>query len=466
MSEPNEPTLSRRGFLTRSAQIAGGALGVGALASLAWPEKPKTPSEEPTGYGPLVRDAAGQLDLPAGFSYVTLSPTGAPMDDGLLVPGMHDGMAAFPGRKGTVILVRNHEQDLRGWSPFGKGHARLTPAIRRRLYDGLAPCLGGTTTLVYDPQTQLVTTSFLSLGGTARNCSGGPTPWGSWLSCEETNSLKGSSLGVDHGYVFEVPARATPALEAPVPLVGLGRFVHEAVAVDSATGILYLTEDRGDGLLYRFLPSQRGKLVAGGRLQALVVDDLRGATTHNWDRTTVPVGHELSVSWVDLQNPESPLDDLRKQGANAGATTFTRGEGIFPGGGGIYFSCTDGGSRRSGQLWQYRPGLNEATAKAGEPTGTLKLIAEPNDPSVFHMIDNLTISPWSDVIACEDGGGGNSVVGITPQGAAYPLAFNAANESEFAGATFSPDGSTLFVNVQFPGVTYAIRGPWRGAQPR
>lgn len=452
----DDPKLTRRGFLTRGVQIAGGALGAAALASLGLPgEGVASP------YGPVKTDPAGVIDLPAGFSYTVFSPVGAPMDDGLLTPGAHDGMAAFPGpTKRSVVLIRNHEQDLRGWSAFGKGDALLTPELRRQLYDGATPCLGGTTNLVYDLDKKALTKCFLSLGGTSRNCSGGPTPWGSWLTCEETVATSGRGFAKDHGYVFEVPASATKLISPP-PLEALGRFNHEGVAVDPRTGVLYMTEDRGDGLLYRFLPAKPGKLQEGGRLQALRLHERSGARTENWRTRVIPLRERLVVSWVDLENPKSPKDDLRKQGTAAGAASFTRGEGIFAGGAGIYFACTDGGARRKGQLWLYRPGKAELSAKTGEPTGTLELVAEPNDPSLFDNIDNLTVAPWGDVIAVEDGRNGNALVGVNPSGGVYPIGRYRKSGTELAGPTFSPDGSTLFVNAQFPGLTLAITGPWR-----
>ena len=72
------------------------------------------------------------------------------------------------------------------------------------------------------------------------------------------------------------------------------------------------------------------------------------------------------------------------------------------------------------------------------------------------------MAPWGDLIVCEDGGGDQYLVGVTPAGELYKFGHNAISSSEFAGATFSPDGSTLFVNIQGNGLTLAITGPWEG----
>ena len=170
------------------------------------------------GYGPLIKDPNGILDLPKGFSYSVFSQYNEKMDDGLLVPAAHDGMAVFNGSNGNLIIIRNHE--LGGEShllggPFGPNLELLNTVDKRLIYDignnGI-PGQGGTTTIIYDPIRKNVVRQFLSLAGTAINCSGGPTPWRSWISCEETETQAGEDWKKDHGYNFEVPVTETPQI--------------------------------------------------------------------------------------------------------------------------------------------------------------------------------------------------------------------------------------------------------------
>jgi secreted PhoX family phosphatase len=285
--------------------------------------------------------------------------------------------------------------------------------------------------------------------GTVRNCAGGHTPWGSWISCEESVARAGESYTCDHGFNFEVPSLAE-GLVRPVPLKAMGRFNHEAVAVDALTGIVYETEDRGDGLFYRFVPDQRGNLSAGGRLQALRINGNAGVDTSNKPTRTITPRLKMSVSWIDLEDVESPGDDLRKQGVLKGAATFARGEGVWAEAGSIYFAATRGGASECGQIWRYNPNSE-----------TLELFAESPGASSLEKPDNISIAPWGDVVICEDGPEDNRVVGITPAGEYYTLARNALNDSEITGGVFSPDRTTLFINVQSPGITFAITGPWK-----
>ena len=250
----------------------------------------------------------------------------------------------------------------------------------------------------------------------------------------------------------------------------MGRFNHEAVAVDPKSGIVYQTEDRHDSLIYRFIPDVPGKLARGGRLQAMAIRDMKSADTRNWkgwaDKVfpwtydAIAVGEKMEVVWVDIQNVESPKDDLRLQGFDKGAARFARGEGMWHSNDSIYFVCTNGGYRKKGQVWRYIPSPFEGTPAEDKQPGTLELFIEPNNSDLLENGDNITVAPWGDLILCEDGPGTQFIVGVTPQGKLYRFAKNSRNRSEFAGATFSPNGSTLFVNIQGAGMTLAITGPW------
>ena len=421
-----------------------------------------------TGYGDLQPDSGGVIELPAGFTYRAFSKVGQLMDDGYKVPGLHDGMAAFSGPAGNTILVRNHELsiDQQSIGAFGPINELLRKTDRQKLYDAgrrSLPCLGGTSTVVYNTREMRLEKHFLSLAGTVRNCAGGPTPWGSWITCEETVQKKEGLYSRDHGYNFEVPASSEVHLTSAVPLKAMGRFVHEAVAVDPHSGIVYETEDRGDGLLYRFIPDKPGHLADGGRLQVLRVKDHHGLDTRNWNRRQVLPGHSFEIEWVEMDDVESPNDDLRYRGfEDEGAARFARGEGMWWDKGWIYFVCTNGGLNKKGQVWRYSPSPDEGKPGEKNRPGKLELFIEPNDGSLVENADNLTVAPWGDLILCEDGPEEQFLVGVTPEGLLYKLGRNVFNNSEFAGSTFSPDGTTLFVNIQNPGITLAITGPWQG----
>lgn len=425
--------------------------------------------------GRLQADPERILDLPRGFTYRIVSRIGDEMDDGLLVPGQADGMAAFPGRDGTVVLVCNHENHpaQRAYGPFGRDNERLDLLPAAKVYDrggGRTPGTGGTTTIVYDPARRRTLRRHLSLAGTEVNCAGGPTPWGSWLSCEESFTDAGTSFeratvfrrDRRHGYVFEVPADATGAVD-PVPLREMGRFEHEAAAVNPRSGVVYLTEDRHESLLYRYIPRMAGRLAEGGRLQALAIAAQPSADTRNWSAANpTRVGEWMPTRWIDLDDPDTDVDDLRFRGYEAGAARFARGEGLCYGDGSVFVTATIGGPERLGQVFEYR--LSPADGRPGEAErpGRLRLLAESSGDSLLRNADNLTMSPWGDLIICEDTADHCGLVGLTPDGRQYPLADNAYTNSELAGVCFSPDGAVLFVNIQARGLTLAITGPWPG----
>ena len=457
--------------------IAGSAAAF-AFAGLARSVQAQAAATEETyvnqviGYGPLIRDPNRLLDLPEGFSYQVISQAGDTMDDGLFVPGQFDGMGCFPLDGPRIALVRNHELGSssglhRNLGPGGFHQERLgllDPARGYDTYKDGRPLPGGTTTLIYDLETRRTVRQFLSLSGTSTNCCGGQTPWGSWLTCEETEATPADAdVARAHGYVFEVPADGT-GLADPVPLRAMGRFDHEAVCIDPRTGIVYLTEDKVDGLFYRFIPKTPGKLIEGGRLQAMAFRDARGSDSSNHETRIWSVGDWREVVWIDLEDVESPANDLRRRGHAAGATLVSRGEGVFWGDDELYLTATSGGPIKRGQILRYVPSRFEGSVGERLRPGRIQLFVESADEKTINMGDNLCVAPWGHLVVCEDNYSDeirNHVKGVTPDGKLYTIGRNVfTGNSEFAGAVFSPDGQVLFVNIQYPGITFAIRGPW------
>jgi hypothetical protein len=463
--------LSRRLFLSGAATtlaFSGFALRTDAQAPAG-----STYRNEVFGYGDLVRDPNGIFDLPEGFTYEIVSQAGEEMSDGYLVPYKADGMGCFQFEPDRVVLVRNHE--LHHSRDTNQGAFGLRQRLARRFdsslaYDtGLAgaPLPGGTTTLVYDLKARRLVSQNLSLAGTTTNCAGGTTPWGSWLTCEERLVGAGDTGKKDHGWVFEVPA-VPGRVAAAEPIRDMGRFLHEAAAVDPRTGVIYLTEDvnNGEGLFYRYLPHDRVRPLAGGRLQALGLRDApTGGDTRNWKGNVVwRPGDWKHVTWIDLEGVDNPHEDLAQRGHAKGAAWFARGEGIHFGQGELYFTCTSGGVAGIGQIMRYVPSPAEGGAGERDQPGRLQLFLESEDRKRLDYADNIAIAPWGHLFTCEDQYSDrpvNHLKGITPDGKVYTFGRNAFRESsETAGVCFSPDGTTMFLNIYWPGITIAINGPW------
>ena len=262
----------------------------------------------------------------------------------------------------------------------------------------------------------------------------------------------GEGLGQSHGWIFEVPAQASGLLN-PLPLRAMGRFNHEAACVDPKSGIVYLTEDRDDGVLYRFVPEQWGSLHRGGKLQAMAIDGL--GDLRNWEQHSVTSGQKFTVRWVDMQDVESPNDDLRYQAAAKGAAVIARGEGIHMGDDEVFVCSTSGGSGKCGQVFRYKPGNADAS-------DTVELFFESPSHALFNSGDNITVAPNGHLVVCEDQYTAvvdNYLRGLTPNGVPYKMA-RLRLQTELAGACFSPDGNVLFVNVFSPTRTLAITGEW------
>lgn len=448
-----EPTgrvmQTRRTFLRKSALTAGGA----ALAMS--PGAAVATHRRQASLGELVRDPNGLVDLPAGFRYRVVQTIEDKLSNGAPVPHDFDGMMAVAGPRNHTLLVRNHE--------LGTRDTAKSPVPQRNPYAGDAP--GGTTALQVSPSGRLVQ-SYVSSSGTLNNCAGGGTPWGTWITCEEDQST-------NHGYAFEVDPRDPENRRSRTPIRGMGYFSHEAIDIDPRTGIAYLTEDdfRGQqvtpdeevpgttrsSFLFRYLPDNRaqrpGALQDGGRLQVL---SIRGRVQFNMD-----LGYSrerFRVVWIDV-DPEAPHEEALAKGA----ARFQRLEGTHFAGGAFWFDDTSGGHARQGQVFRLIP--------SGDPSGggvdKLELYLEAERPRQLDSPDNLVVTPWGDVWLAEDGDGAQRIRGLTPDGRTYSFARNRlvgrgedGTSSEFAGPCFSPDGRTFFVNIQDPGHTFAITGPF------
>lgn len=464
--------MKRRDFLYQIGLYSGGlALVGGGLTRRAevFAQTGDLSKFKSAGYGELVPTATKNtgetfLALPRGFEYNVFGKVKAPMTDGNATPPAHDGMWLF-NVKNEMRLIRNHEVT-------GGRQPKTGIAIGANPYDEGAG--GGTTTLVINPKTRELVRDFVSLSGTMINCAGGATPWGSWISCEETtlgktvrtlrDGTKQGGYDKPHGYCFEVPASANSAVQ-PVPLKAMGRFVHEAVAVDKKSGVVYLTEDYNPGGFYRFLPNRSKRLAEGGTLQVLKIKEKDSFDT----RKGQTAGTSFAATWVTIDDPDPESADVDnsavyKQGAAKGAAIFTRLEGICADEKGrIYFDSTDGGEARGGQIWLYEP--------TGKDEGRLTLLFQSPSRAVLDMPDNICLHPKNKLLfACEDsdykeldGKAENFVRILTPDGRIADFAKNITQgheASEFAGSVFSKDGKTLFVNLQRVGATFAIWGDW------
>ncbi|MBA3489998.1 MAG: DUF839 domain-containing protein [Longispora sp.] len=460
---PLAPSLSRRSLL-RSG-IAGG-LGIviaGSTESISGPEAAQANLNPRTGYGELIPDPAGLLALPRGFKYTIVAESGVTrLESGEPTPGAPDGTGWFRGPHGTV-LVNNHE--------LAGSMTNPVPTLPGLTYDPGAP--GGTTNIEVDRGGNRIR-QYVSLAGTLVNCAGGVTPWKTWLTGEEYELRADGPFTQDHGYVFEVDPINIKANVGPVPLKFLGRFAHEAVAVDPKTFTIYETEDASgpNGLYYRWLPPQgfrgcKGALrdlalnqgINAGTLQAMSCFDA-GRHVADLSEATEP-GTRYTVRWITVPDRDARETSIRRQFGHDEVTHARKLEGAWWGNGGAYFvssfARTDDGSLRAhdGQVWFYNPRTSTVTLKT-----IFGVNPDPGREGTFDGPDNITVSPYGGIILAEDGVGVSHLIGVTAHGTAFPMARNQLSDGEFTGPVFSGDARILFANFQHPGHVFAITGRW------
>ncbi|MFN3988026.1 MAG: PhoX family protein [Rhodocyclaceae bacterium] len=489
--------LTRRRLMQGSAGLAAAPF-VATLGMMTARSAEAQTCERFTGmidspYGPVapVADQATGLELlllPAGFSYKSFGWTGDPMSNGQPCPGSHDGMAVVQqrrvGRSTELILIRNHE--------IGNSTTRrlATPGVPTydAVLSGSGPA-GGTTALVLRDGN--LVDMYPTLAGTLTNCAGGPTPWGTWLSCEENTTTR---AGIPHGYVFDVDP--DPASTSGRPLRDMGRFRHEAVAVDPATMDAYQTEDASPvSALYRFVPNnatgtvgayEDGGVLAAARIRHIVSGSASDVIQANQIAFASPCfGDEYEIEWVELPMPDAEPTTVNVLGTNRavsgpfaqawalGCARMLRGEGIWYHAGKVYVVDTAAGG--DGAVW-------ELTLE----TQRIRCIYVSSTQLAGNNVDNIAVSPRGGILCCEDGGqspdpfgNGSRLFALAADGRPYLFAknnvvFSAAQAaaagksqgntnqlgSEFCGACWDPSGRILFVNIQSPGITFAITGPW------
>ena len=405
------------------------------------------------------------LKLPPGFRYFSFAWQGEALQDGSVIPSSADGMGLVHYADGKARLIRNQEI----WDDPG-AFAHLD-----RAYDLGAGA--GTVTIDVDLDAGKLIQARASLSGTNANCSGGTTPWGSWLTGEEQVVTEGevvlSQFGMPmtkfqkpHGFMFEVPGWGTSAKMAQAPdasfrpIIEMGQMRHEAATVDPETGIVYLTEDNNPAAgFYRFIPRTPGRLSEGGKLEMLGVS----GTQELRKGLNARAGSKFKTHWVAINDPTKAHHDEQKmsngcfsQGLASGGAIFSRLEGIYCRAGEIFFTSTNGGDIAQGQVFVYRPKTEE-----------LELLYESTDKFVMNYPDAIENGPAGGHIICQDGKEvfPQVLYFLSNQGKVTPIAQNnladsAGSHAEWAGCSMTPDGKWLFANIYTPGFTVAITGPF------
>jgi secreted PhoX family phosphatase len=474
-------SLARRSVLRGAAAGATGVgfATVGAVPTLAEASPGSRHSPYPTHrpFPPLVDDPDGLLALPPGFRYKIVTRAGETrLKTGQPTPGAHDGTAVFDGSRHGYLLIQNHE--------IGSTNALGVPQVAGTAYDPGVGSAGGCTVISVDRDGNN-RGEWVGISGTLVNCAGGHTPWGTWLTCEETeNKANGTTRLKDHGYVFEVWGDGETA--HPVPLKALGRYAHEALAVDKRRTHIYLSEDASgpNGLFYRWSgpagyrlgPDSWGDLAdAGfGTLEAMAILDDHGKPIPDVAYlTSAQLLRPFQVAWVPVPDRDAVSVSVRRQLADDKVTRGKKFEGVFGTDEGVYVvnSYAESGTSdlpadavpHDGMVWfyNYKSRTIQLVTYFPESTAADQGPAARYDDYNFDSPDNVTVTPWGSLVLAEDGNASSHVLSSTPGGPTYAIARNMLNDSEFAGPAFTDDGKVLFVNLQTPGITFAITGPWR-----
>ncbi|WP_066374075.1 alkaline phosphatase PhoX [Herbidospora mongoliensis] len=489
-------SLSRRRLLGSTA--VGLAVG-GVLPSLATTPASAASSTGTAGrplrpFPPLKDDPNGILALPEGFSYKIVTREGVTdMSFGQgKTPGLHDGAGVVSSKHAGFAIILNHE--------LGPGSANGVPLVPGTVYDPGAPLAGGCTVVNTGPDGGFLS-QWVGISGTVRNCAGGVTPWGTWLTCEESSNKAGSTWSgggqsgtyqKDHGYVFEVYPTGSET-QLPKPIKAFGRYDHEALAVEPKQRRVYLSEDASgpNGLFYRWTASQ-GKLEKGfaehlgdteGTLEAMQIraDDGSIITDVSYI-TSAQLGRPFNVTWIAVPDRDAKTVPTRQQFAEGTVTRGKKFEGVWSNGDGCYivnsfaFATADlppDAAKHDGMVWFYDykdETITLVTYFPHNPFAEGEGVPPKYTDMTFDGPDNVTVTPWGTLVLAEDGVRASHVLSSVPGGPTYAIARNQLQigtsngqptYSEFTGPTFSPDGKVLFVNIQTPGIQLAITGPWQ-----
>jgi len=494
-------TLTRRQLINRGSAIGAGAvaLSLGLSTGETAGARPGESQGSTKLFPPLKASSKDLLALPAGFSYEVVAKAGVTSihdGSGTIIgktPDRTDGTGVFKAERG-YRLVQNHE--------LSPGATLPVPQVADTVYD--TGVTGGGCTIVEVSRAGRRRSEWVGISGTVSNCAGGVTPWGSWLSCEETevktgNIIAGQKLEADHGFVFEVfPDR--PSAQLPKPIKAWGRFSHEAVVVAPNRTQVYLTEDASspNGLLYRWTapdgyriqPRMANDLDGNqGALEALIVLAPDGSILPDLAYvTSAQIGRPFLTRWTGVPDRQAATTSVRKQFSGSDVTRSKKLEGAWGTRNGLYFAASfafaasdlpANATKHDGQIWYYDYADETLTLKAYFPYNELLHTEGPNWEATlgdsldlaFDGPDNVHVSPYGSLVIAEDGNTANHLFSWSEELGAQAIARNqiVLEQSslggnvyaEMTGPTFTPDGSLLFANVQEPGHTFVIRGPWR-----